>query len=138
MEHNLKVRLSKSGKELFKETKYKFILNGELISEIDYNNLTVDLTIPIGKNIIEIGVSEYYIKKDIILNVGQRLAIGIYPNLSHQFFRGFLIGLSVFTIFIQYLILEKINIPIMFISIIPILTFWNRRNESFSITVQKN
>ena len=138
MVNNLKVRLSKNGNELFKKSRYKLILNGELISEIDYHNLTVDLAIPIGKNVLEIGESEYYIKKDIILNVGQRLTISIYPSLSHKFFRGFLIGLTLVTIFIQFLILEKNSISIMFISIIPILIFWYRKNESFSIKLQKN
>ena len=138
MENNLVVRLSKSGQSLFKQTTYRFILDGEFVGEINYDNLRIDSKISPGKHLLEIGESEYYIKQELFFTPEQRQTITIYPSLSHRFFRGFLIGLSITTIFFQYLILEKISIPLMFISIIPILTMWNRKSESFSTILSKD
>lgn len=135
MESELQFRLSKSGQKLAKTKKYKIKINGDLIGEIDYQNYKLSQLLPTGKYSIEVGEEEYFVKKEIILHTGQMQTLTISPSLTVPFIRGFLIGIVIVTIITQFVILDKISIPLILIPIVPILLFKKRHYaESFVLT----
>lgn len=138
MDGKITFRLSKSGQTLFKSKTYEIRINGNIIGHIDNEKNTLSEHLPMGKYSIEVGENEYFIRKDIVLSIGQMQTVTINPSLTYPFFRGFLIGLAIVTIIIQFIILDKISIPLMFSPLIPLLVF-RRKNydESFALTISK-
>ena len=138
MESKLQFRLSKSGQTLSKSKKYQIKLNGNSLGEIDFQNHSLLQSFPTGKYSIEVGENDYFIRKEIVLNAGQMLTITINPSLTFPFVRSFLIGIAIVSIFFQFIMLDKVSIPLMLIPLIPILVFRKHNySESFALTVSK-
>lgn len=139
MEGVLQVRLSKSGRTLFKNRTYEVKVNGSVLGHIDADTSKLENRFPAGKCLIEIGESGIYVKKETILRADQLQVCTINPSLTYAFFRGFLIGIAIVTLLVQFIVLDKISIPLMLIPIIPILVFRKENySESFAITLRKN
>ena len=131
-------RLSKSGQTLSKSKSYLVRINGDLIGKIDSIGKTLSADFPTGKYSIEVCENDFFIRKDIVLAIGQLQTVTINPSLTYPFFRGFLIGIAIVTIVIQFIILDKISIPLMFIPLIPLLVFRKKNyGESFALTIEK-
>ncbi len=138
MNGNITFRLSKSGQTLFKSKSYEIRINGNIIGHIDNEKNNLSEQLPMGKYSLEVGENEFFVRKDIILTIGQMQTVTINPSLTYPFFRGFLIGIAIVTIIIQFLILDKISIPLMFIPLIPLLVFRKKHyGESFALTIAK-
>ena len=138
MNGKINFRLSKSGETLFKSKSYQIRINGNSIGQIDSQSTTLSEKLPIGKYSIEVGENDSFTRKDVFLAAGQVQTITINPSLTYPFFRGFLIGIAIVTIFVQFLILEKISIPLMFIPLIPLLVFRKEQfDETCALTILK-
>jgi hypothetical protein len=138
MKGNITFRLSKSGQTLFKSKPYEIRINGNIIGQIDNEKNTLSEQLPTGNYSLEVGENEFFVKKDIVLTNGQLQTVTINPSLTFPFFRGFLIGIAIVTIIIQFLILDKTSIPLMFIPLIPLLVFRKKQyGESFALTFSK-
>ena len=138
MDSKITFRLSKSGQTLFKSKSYQISINGNIIGKLDNEMNTISKEFPMGKYSIEVGENDFFIRKDIVLAVGQMETFTINPSFTYTFFRGFLIGIAILTIFFQFIILDKISIPLMFIPLIPLVVL-GRKNygESFALTISK-
>lgn len=138
MHGKIAFRLSKSGQMLFKSKSYQIRINGNFIGHIDNEQNTLSEQLAVGKYSIEVGENDFFIRKDIVLVVGQMQTVTINPSLTYPFFRSFLIGVAIVTIVTQLIILNKISIPLMFIPLIPLLVFRKKHfGESFALTVAK-
>jgi hypothetical protein len=138
MKSNITFRLSKSGQTLFKSKSYEIRINGNIIGQIDNEKNTLSEQLPTGNYSLEVGENEFFVRKEIVLTNGQLQTVTINPSLPYSFFRGFLIGIAIVTIIIQFLILDQISIPLMFIPLIPLLVFRKKHyDESFALTFSK-
>ena len=138
MDSKITFRLSKSGQKLFKSKSYQISINGNIIGKLDNEMNTISKEFPMGKYSIEVGENDFFIRKVIVLAVGQIQTFTINPSLTYTSFRGFLIGIAIATILFQFIILDKISIPLMFIPLIPLLLFRRKDyGESFALTISK-
>ena len=138
MDSKITFRLSKSGQTLFKSKSYQISINGNIIGKLDNEMNTISKEFPMGKYSIEVGENDFFIRKVIVLAVGQIQTFTINPSLTYTSFRGFLIGIAIATILFQFIILDKISIPLMFIPLIPLLLFRRKDyGESFALTISK-
>jgi hypothetical protein len=138
MDGKITFRLSKSGQTLFKSKTYVIRINGNIIGHIDREKNILSEHLPMGKYSIEVGENEFFIRKDIVLTIGQMQTFTINPSLTYPFFRGFLIGVAVVTIIIQFLILDKLSISLMLVPLLPLLVFTKKNyGESFALIIAK-
>ena len=138
MDGRINFKLSKRGQTFFKSKSYQIRINGNLVGQIDNEASTLLEQLPMGKYLIEVGENDLFIRKDIVLAIGQMQTVTINPSVTYPFLRGFLIGIAIVTIVIQFLILDKISIPLMFIPLIQVLVFRKKNyGESFALTIAK-
>lgn len=128
-----KIILRTSKNIFFKSNKYTVKINGADIRQLDFKNNKIEYTLPIGKYLLEIGNDESFKKENVILSTGEIKIFTIKPNVFRELGFGFYIGLAVCCVFIQFLILDKISIPLMSIPFIPLLlNFIPRRKQNFA------
>ena len=136
-------RLSKSGQTLFKQKSYQIRIKGNSIGHIDSEKNTISEQLPMGKYTIEVSENDFFIRKDIVLAVGQMQTVTINPSSTYAFTRGFLIGIATCAVgIIGYMAFENKLFPqlfpLLFVPLIPVLIFRKRHyGESFALTISK-
>ena len=143
MHGRITFRLSKSGQTLFKLKSYQIRINGNSIGHIDTEKNTLSEQLPIGKYSIEVSENDFFIRKDIVLAVGQMQTVTINPSLTYNFIRSFLIGIAICAVgIIGYMAFENKLFPqlfpLLFAPLIPVLIFRKHHDgESFALTISK-
>ena len=138
MDSRIALRLSKSGQTLFKSKSYQIRINGNSIGHITNEQNTLSEQLPMGKYSIEVGENDFFIKKDIVLAVGQMQTITINPSLPYTILRNFFIGIAIVLTVIHFIILDKLSIPLMLIPLIPLWIFRKKKYvENFGLTIAK-
>ena len=121
----------------FKSKTYEIKVSGADDRQINFDNIKIEYDLPIGKYTVTVGNQESFSVKEIILATGQYKTIMINPSVTYELGFGLLLGLAIVSIVVQYFILGKFSIPLMFIPFIPFL--FMRRNQfadSFILTVK--
>ena len=123
---------------LFKSKKYNIKVNGADTRVINSENTQEEYILPIGKYTLEIGNENSSKTTELILSTGQTKTFTIHPSVTYPLGIGFLVGIAVVSIFVQFLILDKISIPLMLVPFIPLM-LTRKRNfaDSFEITASK-
>ena len=120
----------------FKSKTYEIKVSGADDRQINFENIKTEYDLPIGKYTVKIGNQESFSVKEIILSTGQHKTITINPSVSYELSFGLLLGLALMSIVVQYFILGKFSIPLMFIPFIPFLVMRKRQfANSFTLTV---
>ncbi len=122
----------------FKANTYEVRINGNSIGQIDNQRTIISENLLVGKYSIEVGEDDFFIRKEVILSFGQMQTITVNPRLAFSILRGGLIIIAVVAIIIQFLILDKISIPLMFIPLIPLLIFRKKDyGEPFTLMISE-
>ncbi|WP_047450814.1 hypothetical protein [Alistipes sp. ZOR0009] len=134
---NVNIRLSKTGQAFFKSKKYQIRVNGNPIGQVNSRNFKLSENLLPGKYLIEVEEEGCLIGKDIVVNPEQMQTITINPSMTFSSIRGFTIGLAIIAIAVQFFMLDKVSLPLMFIPLIPLLFFGKGSfSKSFSLTIQ--
>jgi hypothetical protein len=133
MDSKIIIRTSKN--KLFKSRTYQIKLNDSEIRELNHEKNKTEFILPVGKYTVKIGNDDSFKNKDIILSTGQTKILTINPSITYGLGFGFLLGMALVSIIIQFIILEKISIPLMLIPFIPLI-FMRKKHfaDSFEIT----
>jgi len=129
----------RTGKNIFFKSKtYNVKINGADTRQINFENTKAEYKLPTGKYMLEIGNHNSYMTQEVILSTEQTKIFTINPSITYGLGFGFLIGIAIVSIILQFLILEKISIPLMGIPLIPLLLMRKRNfSDSFEITISK-
>ena len=120
----------------FKSKTYEIKISGTDDRQINFENIKTEYDLPIGKYTVTIGNQESFSVKEIILATGQHKTIMINPSVTYELGFGLLFGLAIVSIVVQYFVLGKFSIPLMFIPFIPFLLMRKRQfADSFTLTV---
>jgi hypothetical protein len=136
-------RLSKSGQTLFKQRSYQIRINGNSIGHIDSEQNTLSEQFPMGMYTIEVSEHDFFIRRDLVLAVGQMQTVTINPSSTFAFTRSFLIGIAICAVgIIGYMAVENKIIPqifpLLFVPLVPVLIFRKKHyGERFALTISK-
>ncbi len=131
----LTIRTTKN--RFFRGKHYQIKINGQSDRRISAENNKTEYDLPVGKYTVQIGNDESFSTKELILATGQHKTIVVNPSVTYELGIGFLLGLALTSVVIQYLILGKLSIPLMLIPCIPFLFI--RKSQfanSFMLTVK--
>ena len=130
------VRLSKTS-VYFKNKYYQIEVNGQSSGIIDYNNHKLEYDVDCGKTIIEIVDGSGLKNIDVNIKPGQSYIITINPSASQDLIRGIFIGFSLVAITVLLFVDPKPSAT-WFITLFPLLLFWNMKKESkFELTAKR-
>jgi len=137
MNSRLNFRITKTAQSLFKQNKYQIRIDGNSMGEIGAENPNFSENLVSGKYSIEVGEKDQFIKKDIILGVGQMQTITINPSLTYPLIKSLLIVIVAASIIVQIFLLPKIN-PLLVIPLLSLLFLTKKNNgERFTLSISK-
>lgn len=136
MESHIKIWLNKSAKVFFKHLEFDVFVNGNFQGKVNCTNNCIRISQPPGEYTVEIKDGTSTISKKMFISSSKSKTVNIYPSWSHPLLKGLLFSMCISSAVMQAFWLDKINIPLTILSLLPILTFWSSKPERFSLIVQ--
>lgn len=119
----------------FKSKRYTVNVSGQEERNVNYEQHKTVYELPIGKHTVQIGNGKSVSTQEITLGAGQQKTLTINPSVTYGLGLGFLLGIALTSVVIQYVILNRISLPLAFIPFIPLLFLRKRQfADSFVVT----